>query len=374
VNVVRIVAAALALASLEPPTEIQLWDPGVNATDYGDHRWTERSAREVLGEYKARGNLLSLDIEHNGAFEPDPQKPPPVKAGYAALELRSGAPFLKFDWSDEGARQIRSGERRYLSPEYDVDKRTGEIVRLVRVSLVAEPATHHARLLASATRVRANEGGRMDPEQVKAALDALVAKDAEKAMQILQAMIAQAAGGAVPAQPAEAMAAAPAATPPAAEDDKDKEKVAAAAPATPAAPATAPGRVAAAAPSIAPVISLAKRIDDIERDRLLEKHGARLPESQRVWASKQPLDVVKGLLEASPEPTTPVRAATPTRGEGQGKPGSSLPAEEKAELDRRMGLTRVVAGVRREGHALKFGVLTAEDAKRIQAARTRKEA
>lgn len=352
----------------EPPIEIKLWDAGANATDYGVHLWTERSMRTVGGTYEARGNLLQLDVEHNGAEPADPANPPPT-AGYARLELRAGEPWLVFDWSAYAVDQIRSGMRRYLSPEYEVDKATGEIVRLVRVSLVGDPATHNARILAAAERIRAM-GGCMDPKLIAAALDALVAGDEGKCAEILKGLIAQAAGaGAAPAggDVPEAAAAPAADMPPAmapaaggGDAPPEEEKAMAAA---------KPCPVAATTPKRDPLEDVKARLDSFERDAILAKHGARLTEGQRVWASSQPVAVVKGLVEASPEPAKSTATKAGTRGATAGGKASALPPEEKAALDARMGITRIVAGVNRTPTRVTFGVLTRDDAVKILASR-----
>lgn len=133
--------------ALDPPKEIQLWSLGENPTDYGVHKWTARSISEVLARYRERGNPILIDVEHLGAQLEDGEPAP--TGGYARLEVRSGAPWLKFEWSDYAQKQITSGQRRFLSPEYDVDRETGEILALYRVSLVADPGTHRARMLAT---------------------------------------------------------------------------------------------------------------------------------------------------------------------------------------------------------------------------------
>lgn len=139
---------AFAFRSSVPPKSLQLWNVGDNPTDYGVHRWTERSAQLVMAAYRERGNRLQIDIEHN-AREPAPPGVTPELGGYADLELVGGAPWLRFDWSAPAVEQIATRQRLYLSPEYDVDEETGEIVGLVRVSLVGSPGTHFARVLAS---------------------------------------------------------------------------------------------------------------------------------------------------------------------------------------------------------------------------------
>ncbi|NUP05528.1 MAG: hypothetical protein HOW73_05660 [Polyangiaceae bacterium] len=391
-SVKRVSAAALVIGERKPPAEIQLWNVGENATDYGVHVWNDRSVASVTGRYQARGNPILVDIEHNGS-KLDGSNEPAETGGYARLEIRDGAPWLAFEWSDFGREQIATGQRRFLSPEYDVDKTTGEILALYRVSLVADPATHNARVLASAQRVRAERGQPMDLQVILAALRAaLSAEDpavTKESITNLLAELEKAGGGTGEAAPAAAanegegqtMAGDPESTeqPPkveaAAEGDEKKEPVAANARAS-AKTAAAPPKVAAAAPSTAPDTSVVKvaaaavrQIEDAQRDHLIATQGERLDPSIRRWASAQPLAIVKGLLDAAPAKTQTVKTGSPTRGAAQGTRTAQLPAEEKADLDRRMGLTRVAASVQREGNRITFGAMTADDAKRVIASR-----
>lgn len=353
----------------EPPAEFKLWSAGDNPTDYGVHRWTDRSVAEVSGEYEQRGNPLQIDVEHNGAKPADGPEPPKT-GGYARFELRNSEPWLVFDWSAYAVEQIRTRQRLFLSPEYDVDKKTGEIIRLIRVSLVGDPGTHHARMLAS-------KGNTMDPKRVKEALAALMAGDAEKAMAVLAEIVTEAAGGETPA--AETPAAAAAEEPP-------KPPTEAAADTPPASPTDEPKiaaapeepKIEAAAGDDEPMTAaaLAKRFDAFERDQLLDKFGHRLTDGQRTWASTQSAKVVKGLIAASPEKEKPAARTTATRGDKQGTAvtASRLPAEEKADLDERMGIRAHREPIRRKGTSMVFGVLTRDEAAKRVAAKAAKAA
>lgn len=368
---------AYALRAKEPPAEIQLWKAGDNPTDYGVHLWTAQSADLVGGAYAVRGNPLQIDVEHLGAEPPKDGEPPPT-GGYARLELRNGEPWLVFDWSTYAVDQIRTGQRLFLSPEYTVDKRTGEIVGLTRVSLVGDPGTHHARMLASAS----GKGSSMDPKLLQQALDALMSGDDKKCAEILKAMVVSSASG-TPAQPADAateqMAAPPppasdAPAAPAADDPEKKKPATAARAASPSAAvqaSTAVSQTAATATATAAPSALELRFDAFERDRILEKHGSRLAEPQRVWASTQPFAVVKGLIEATPDATPPARTAAATRGATQGtdQRASALPPTERADLDARMGRGASAPAIRREGKAIVFGAMTQAEARRVLASR-----
>lgn len=371
-------AAVVALAlggTPEPPREVQLWRQGDNPTDFGVHRWTARSATEVLGRYCARGNLIPLDLEHNCSSkaqvesEKDPSKPPPITAGYATLEVRAGAPWLVFRWSEPAKEQIRTGQRLYLSPEYDVDRVTGEILSLDRVALVASPATHNARVLASAMRVRAGVNA-MDPMILAALRAALGAEDPAAAKEAALALLAEmekaAGGGESPAMAAED-APPPAeekpmqAAEPPAEEKKDEK------PAMASTRAAAPAKVAASGKGADAAASLARleaRLDAAERDRLLEREGARLDPAVRVWAATQPFAVVKGLVGATPKPGSEVREhVSATRG-----PRDDAPPQREgytlSELDARMGLnTSSPDVIRRDGTQIVYGALTRDAAR-----------
>lgn len=349
---------AYAFESKDPPVTIQLWNVGDNPTDYGVHKWTDRSQVEVLALYNERGNPLLIDVEHNGV---DVDGEPTRTGGYARLELRDGAPWLTFDWSSYAIEQIASRQRLFLSPEYDVDADTNEITKLYRVSLVADPGTHRARVLASADS-NTKEASDMDP--VLAAILAILegVSDPAEAIASIKNAIASLSGGDAPAADpaANPASAAPAYT--ASDDAPDKkEPVAAAAKGKPEAakadvkaepkPGDSPVVVAASAPAVTPAESEAIkasranaiRSENALRDLLLEKHGDRLAPSIRTWASAQPLAVVEGLIKAAPEAKAPPARVTATRGAGHGTngtPATGLAGKDLEELQRGMGTFR----------------------------------
>lgn len=357
---------AYAFTLAEAPERIKLWNAGDNPTDFGVHRWTARSVRAVMGRYEARGNPIQIDVEHNNAsVAPDGSEP---QGGYATLVLEAGEPWLVFDWSAYALEQIATKQRRFLSPEYDIDKTTGEILALIRVSLVADPATHHARQLARA-RILANTQNGVSPMPLALLLAALKAaasaEDPEAAKTQIQALIAEvekAAGGeAAPAgepdgdepAPAVATAAAPADAPPApAEGAKPKdedEKMRAAAAARRITPAGAtPGEIALAQNVASVLAKNAAELGELrERDAARSKRELELEATARVAAAGEKIPdalrpfarglsaadfatFVAGLPDAKPG-TTPKRvnaAARPAQ-----HAGADLPPRPEGELD-----------------------------------------
>lgn len=321
---VRRIKTATGAMMREPPRELQIWDVGANATDFGVHVWSARSIDEVFARYNARGNPLLIDVEHNGAQLEDGE--PTVTAGYARLEVRSGAPWLVFEWSDYGREQIATGQRRFLSPEYDVDKVSGEILALYRVALVAEPGTHRARMLASSPR---SVEKRMELPMILAALRAALAAEdpavAKESISNLVAELEKSAGGEktddadVTDPPTEAGAdddekPAPMAAAADDEDDKEKDKTKAKASAKPA-PKAAPAK------SGTDAVQAAARdgvlvIHNATRDHLMATQGDKLDPAIRRWAKSQPLEVVSGLLDAAPAKDVSAARVSATRGAG----------------------------------------------------------
>lgn len=340
---------AYAFAAKDPPGEIQLWSVGPNPTDYGTHHWTERSVREVMAAYEARGNPLQVDIEHNGSPEERERRQadaPPPTGGYARLEVRNGAPWLVFDWSAYAIEQIRTRQRLFLSPEYEVDPDTGEIVRLIRISLVADPGTHNARMLASAARRRLRAGtGRnegMDLKLILAALRAALAAEPEAAKEAIAKLVSELEGmlGDEAAEPAaEDEGTAVEANDGTPEEDKDK---------LPTTRAKA-SRAAAEEASVDLAVRLARVESSIQQlavTRLVEEFNDRFTASTRAWALKQPLATVESYIKAAGKqelraPTT----ATATRGEAQGEPSKTAADEEvDAAVDRALGFRRPAKG------------------------------
>ena len=289
------------------------------------------------GRTRRAATRCVIDIEHNEAGVAGAKDVAGPTAGYARLELRDGAPWIVFDWSDVAIEQIRTGQRKFISPDYHVNKDTGEIVGLSRVSLVANPGTHRARMLASA------KGSDMDPNTVAGLIAILTATDdpaanAAAALAFLSGH-QDSAGGADesvdPDGPPPAPVAADAA-PDAApeekpkegdpmpfkkpEDKKPEEDKKPADPAPVSAAAEAPKPVAASAIVAAPVIDLVARreLDVVRRDGLIKDHAAKLSPQIKAWAASQPFAVVKAYVDALPADLEPPARVTATRGEGQG--------------------------------------------------------
>lgn len=167
----RLFAASLAPSIGRAPSRFRIWRAGPNAWDLGVVNLTPAALESVIAEFQRRSNPLSMDFEHAISLSPDPAVALPT-AGYVELEAVDGELWAVARWSDCGREapvpevvccarhQIESGQRITISPDWTAIEATGEPVRINRISLVADPATFGASLLAS--RAAAGRRGGMD--------------------------------------------------------------------------------------------------------------------------------------------------------------------------------------------------------------------
>ncbi len=175
-----------------PPSEFRIFTAGTVDTVKGQFLFDENSAVSVMAEYEAHGIDIAVDYDH--AMLND-RAIDPAQAGKAAgwfnLEVRGGELWaVNVRWTEPAAAALSRKEWRYMSPAFEVDAE-GRVTSLLNVAITNLPATRKLQPLMAASVRTLN----MNPDQVKAALDALIAGDAEKAAEILKGMIAEAASG-----------------------------------------------------------------------------------------------------------------------------------------------------------------------------------
>ncbi len=223
---------SIALNGGEPPSEFCIFTAGVVDTSKGTFVFDEAAAASVMAEYAKQGNELMIDYDHASlaSLAIDPALAGKA-AGWFSLEVRNGELWaVNVRWTLPAATALRAKEWRYMSPAFETVE--GHVTSLLNVAITNLPATRKLQPLMAASLIALGEDTKMDPEQVKAALEALVAGDEAKCAEILKAMIAAAASGEAPAAdaPADAPAGDVAAAedaPPPASDEKKKEDPAA---------------------------------------------------------------------------------------------------------------------------------------------------
>lgn len=145
-------AIHLNLIGNEPPTEVRLFPYGTVTTEKGTFKFTQTSARLILGRFKRWGIDFGFDYDHGTL---DPKVPPKDRkaSGWATttvnnpggLEIRpDGLWAVGINWTSDAYTAIKKKEFRYLSPGNVVTNGEGEIIDLWNCALVTLPATHNA--------------------------------------------------------------------------------------------------------------------------------------------------------------------------------------------------------------------------------------
>lgn len=152
-----------------PPSEFLLWAFGTIETVKGDFEFSRDDGEAVIAAFDDIGNRLPLFYKHK-RIGPDGNVIDPYEerrgAASALLQLRDdGLWVVDVRWTDPAAESIGNREWLYFSPEFGVDKRTNAIVELWAIALTMEPATKHAPQLVAASR----EGQPMTDEEKEAA-------------------------------------------------------------------------------------------------------------------------------------------------------------------------------------------------------------
>ena len=182
----RTFARALTVATDTPPTEFCLFVAGVNESSKGPVLFDDVAAAAVMAAYQRAGVDLMIDLEHQALYAPEARADAADARGWAQLELRGDGSLwaVRVTWTPDGARRLLEKTQRYTSPAFMQDE-SGRVVEIINCAIVAMPATYDAAPLVAASRVATRPvfdtpsraatllSNSMDPEQIKAAIDAL---------------------------------------------------------------------------------------------------------------------------------------------------------------------------------------------------------
>lgn len=347
------------------PGKVRIWKSGSNPGDYGDLFVTPQSVARVVQDYLKRGVSKLIDIEHNtnpAVNKVDPNDPP-ITGGYFDIEVQGpeSAPevWIVPRWSDCGRdapvagkvccakHQIESGQREYISPDWDLDSETREPIRLNRVSLVGEPGTYGISMLASAGVNRKASRNMDEMAKLRAAYAgamALAASSDEKikasAVALCESLMAAASALGVDLDKAEE---APAGTPEAlAAAEADKAKVVAP-PAMGASPATMPAVAAEDKPTVEkPLTAGALHVILAERDeRTAMMADPRLDPAMKNVVASADLKTARAIIRALPAKAAPQGSEGPAgpvnhiAGSNQAGP-MNMVEQHQAERNRQM--------------------------------------
>ncbi|MGR3484058.1 MAG: phage protease [Paracoccaceae bacterium] len=134
------------------PAWIQVFPAGpeLKTVDGRDFRITDPEA--LIAQYTAAdARPIMVDYDHLSAFAPDEGGDQTAAGWIESLEVRDGQVWAKVAWTIRAADRIAAREYRFVSPEFTVEKKTGEIVSIDAVAIVNRPAF---QMTALASRAR----------------------------------------------------------------------------------------------------------------------------------------------------------------------------------------------------------------------------
>lgn len=120
-------------------------------------RMSPQIAERVLARLRARQTPIVVDYEHQTILSETNGQPAPA-AGWidpASVVYRPGSGlYAPIKWTERARGYIAAGEYLYLSPVLRTDERTGEVLDLLHVALVNDPAVDGMSSVAVALRAR----------------------------------------------------------------------------------------------------------------------------------------------------------------------------------------------------------------------------
>lgn len=193
------IAACTTSLGRKASREIQLFPAGTfrarDGRPAGIDGWvmTADVARRVIVRATQRQTPFVTDYEHQTLYAETSGNPAPAAAWFSNLEWREGDGLyaVDVDWTAKAAAMIAGDEYRYLSPVFKFDPKTGEITELLMAAVTNNPAIDGIADVAAARYLTNPEeehsvdeellkllGLEADatPEQVRAAIQALIDK------------------------------------------------------------------------------------------------------------------------------------------------------------------------------------------------------
>lgn len=121
------------------PDWVELLPAGPEIVGRDGRRWRMTDAARVIAATAAVGRPLVFDWEHGSETLAPKGRRAPAAGWIEAFEVREGAVWGQVSWTDQGRADVTSRAYRFLSPTFDFDPQSGEIVRLVSAGLVHAP-------------------------------------------------------------------------------------------------------------------------------------------------------------------------------------------------------------------------------------------
>lgn len=120
---------------------VQLFGLGKQTARDGREWWLSHPNQVIQLSLEKAGNTdLVVDYEHQTDKADANGKAAPAAGWIKKLELRETGIWAFVEWTKAASEMIRNREYRYISPTFQTDINTGEIIRVLRAALTNNPA------------------------------------------------------------------------------------------------------------------------------------------------------------------------------------------------------------------------------------------
>ena len=144
------------------PDWVQLTPAGPAIVGRDGRGWKMSDPAAVAAAYDATKEP-QIDLEHSSQIAAPMGMPAPAVGWIKQIEVRDNALWGRVEWTADGAATVTSRAYRYLSPVFQYDYQTGEILQIVSAGLTNNPNLEMAALNRTTT----------ETDMDKAVLDAL---------------------------------------------------------------------------------------------------------------------------------------------------------------------------------------------------------
>lgn len=133
-------AVCTELPQDELPEWIQLLPAGICKTRDGREPWNNKNPEKILKAFQAFAMDLPGDYEHQSMAGKEKTGPVGASGWIDKMEVRgAGEIWGRVKWTEQAAELISTRKYRYISPVFDYDKNTREIMNLVSFALTNNP-------------------------------------------------------------------------------------------------------------------------------------------------------------------------------------------------------------------------------------------
>lgn len=121
------------------PDWIELLPPGPEIKGRDGRAWLLDNPQAIVEAFHADTKDLPVDIEHATELKAPKGDRAPAMGWIKALEVRNGGVWGRVEWTNDGGFTVSERQYRYISPVFQYDKTTKQILRLTSAALTNQP-------------------------------------------------------------------------------------------------------------------------------------------------------------------------------------------------------------------------------------------